>query len=973
MSKPSKGGRTTDDYVEYIHSNLDLDYDTINHAINVDNQWDYNYFEAIAGPPFTADEIPILIEDPATTRRILGDGGLDKGQSIKEYDGLLYYVPTEGSCFFKCLAYVTKGDVSEMRSKLKGLSRDTGCVSNYTASTILKKLKLEHQFSIVAWKANARCWQLRHTAKSDSLYRLALVPFNVKGKTVNATTAHWVLFKQGILSHKHPKDIPICIYEQPLTQAHMEKQLTRFRYRPKVSGDKIIVYDIETYKGKDNYQIPYALGAVVLSLKTNERGDYQVFKGERCILDFLDYVITLPSEICQMFAHCGGTFDDYFFRLNKEIEVVNTIKTNTRILSLKIKYQNRKFTLKDSYAFVQTKLSKACETFNTKHVKSEMEHETITPDNWSTREPEWAPYLKLDVLSLADVIFAFDATMKKCGINETVYSHLTISSIAKTFLQKQIPTDKIYIPQHPSACKFIRKAVYGGRIFHNVKLKKPGSENIVCMDVNSLYPAAMESGAYPIGHGYVIENIHQLVEFRKSIQEGTFTGRAIMEVSMYSPKSNYQPILPVRDPELGNIYPTGIIKGVYSDIDVRQALKAGYTLIDVSKVLCWKRTSMYFKKVVNKLYQMRLATTDSSLNFMFKQLLNSSYGVLLKRNQFEEYRYKPTKGVDYKRVNILKNGQREYIYDGPFNPTSPAHIGVFVLAYSRVIVDNYLDLTNTRKNPGVLSGDTDSLYMTRTLASVIKESDVLGGMKNDYGEGKYIEDYVFLGYKRYALKFSDGTYKFKWAGVNFYKQGCITNALNCSTKVFDLYKRLARNDVKEDDIIKQMRWERSVEGIMIIERKIALKPSNVRRKFLDPYTSKPLHYKGKNIPPLDYVFRDYNETALVESCLAQYPKYAVDSRYLFVKPLTAHSRYVVEAKAKALSRIIPRTIHHKYKVSKKHYILSQLCYFGPDSTTSTKLENEVVSDNFSEVVISNKETLYGEVPEALRKKFKAAF
>jgi hypothetical protein len=94
--------------------------------------------------------------------------------------------------------------------------------------------------------------------------------------------------------------------------------------------------------------------------------------------------------------------------------------------------------------------------------------------------------------------------------------------------------------------------------------------------------------------------------------------------------------------------------------------------------------------------------------------------------------------------------QRTDRYDSP-QIVKPTHEGAFILSYTKQIMNAYFRKIGINN---VYYSDTDSIYCTIKAFqdSGIKETKALGGVKNDYGKGVYINEALFIDTKKYMLK-----------------------------------------------------------------------------------------------------------------------------------------------------------------------------------------------------------------------------
>ncbi len=157
-----------------------------------------------------------------------------------------------------------------------------------------------------------------------------------------------------------------------------------------------------------------------------------------------------------------------------------------------------------------------------------------------------------------------------------------------------------------------------------------------------------------------------------------------------------------------------------------------------------------------------------------------------------------------------KEEQEENNSDKHLKKNMPSHIGVFILAHSRRIMNKFIECIDGFKNPYVYYGDTDSLYISGDNFELLKQHDYvgndLGKGKNDYENGGIIWG-LFLSPKvKYCLVLKDD---FTLKEIKTFK-----GYQNTKVKIED-YLKLASGETIECKDIKKP-WKRSIEeGVLI--------------------------------------------------------------------------------------------------------------------------------------------------------------
>jgi len=858
--------RTTDDYIEYIEDQLGFNPETIRANIRA-GFWNYEYYEMIRTIGEFAEEEGVEVIDPEALAALealriqLGSGLSDRRKYILEAENEFVYVPSSPCCFVKCLTYCeTKLGGTRSYEDFMQLLRTnkhikhTGEVSLQVVAKVLRycfsEILVLSPVGLVTWRKAERRWQLRQGNPELTRYRIGFVNFKEANITDDMPNrGHYVVFKTR--SHPSIENIPIEVRIQQVISLDNQRSYTDFS--PKQRLRNVVIWDLEAYRCDEpptqGKFIEYAIGAMILNLedlKPDEtvinridacRASYKMFKGEYCFALFLTWLSQLEIAPLQCFAHNSGMFDTLLLRQqnNPLIKFIDKIENNCkRIILQRIRYLKKNIVFKDTCAFLSLSLKMLCKPFmfDTHYKKASIDHSIITKVNYDEMEPVWAPYLELDVLSLAEITLKFELNLWHV-FGESVTCNLTVSSIANSFMKKACYLKEVYIIDDMMAQSMIQLSCYGGRIFHTItrpieaaiktaviKLYKThypemlergvfnittsqvvmpedmaqehgmtwleyyetlpvepipktnGSikyrpvlmpvkqfieeriNNVISFDANQLYPAAMAEGSFPIGRATMHQNFSVL---KQELIEGSFTGRAICDVTLISPPIA-MPIVPVKTEKFGNYFPVGQFRQVMNDVDIQEAIRFGYTLQEIHSVIHWARHCKLFDDIMPYMFNERNRARkekNAALAQTMKTMACSMYGVNLKRPIETEYGYKAISKT-LKKAKKLPNGQMEFEYHMTPKLTCAPQIGSFVLAYSRVIMNRLLEKLHAHEIPNIVYyGDTDSVYISEALLPIVGFTTDLGGFKNDYGDGKCIVDFRFLGSKRYSLRFNE--------------------------------------------------------------------------------------------------------------------------------------------------------------------------------------------------------------------------
>jgi len=822
--------RTTEDYVAFIEDQLGFDPEYVMENIR-QGFWSYEYYEFLRNLADMTEDVqdavdPEVLQELERLRIQLGGGLADRRKYIEEAETELVYVPSSPCCLVKCLEYCEKtlgglrtfADFHNLLKEHKHIN-ERGEVSLQVLAKVIRYTFCEELLmspvGIVTWKSKQRRWQLRQGISELVKLRIAYVKFTDAGIIDDMPNrGHYVVFKSR--NYIEPAMIPISV--KTSTAISLTNQSSYQDFTPRQRSTKIVVWDLEAYRKPDDPDkgkfIEYAIGAMILDLApltedenvvdriTSCSETYKVFHGQSCFMQFMTWLANIQMPGVQCWAHNSGMFDTLLLRQTAlpMIQFTEKIENNCkRIISQRVKFLGQTFTFKDSCAFLAFSLRALCKPFffNNHFVKSKMEHSTITLENYEARMPEWEPYLKLDVQSLAEILYKFE--MNLWGIfGESITCALTISSVANSIMRKTCYLKEVYKIDDMLAQATIQLASYGGRIFHTVtrpnrdrqfdavmtlyeqyypeilngwhklgqdpdgrpcyqtvrSFIRENFDKVICLDANQLYPAAMTEGSFPIGRAMMHPDLPTL---QAELIEGTFTGRAICDVTMEAPPC-FLPITPVKTEKYGNYFPVGVFRQCMTDVDIQESIRFGYTLVEIHLAIYWPRHSRLFADIMPFLFNKRneaRAAKNAAMVQTLKLAANSMFGVNLKRPIETEYGYK-LKPKAIKRTKRLNNGQMEYEYRTTPKLVCAPQIGAYVLAYSRVIMNRLVEKLHANWIPDIiLYGDTDSVYISMALLPIAGFSTALGGFKNDYDEGKHIVNYRFLGAKRYSLRFND--------------------------------------------------------------------------------------------------------------------------------------------------------------------------------------------------------------------------
>lgn len=581
---------------------------------------------------------------------------------------------------------------------------------------------------------------------------------------------------------------------------------------------KVIVFDYETYVNPSDKLIPYAVGYKTMNSKevhlsySEGQGDFCNPPTKDCNDEFFNYLMNEVKQDSIITAYNGSGFDYQILleTLNKHnITPTKLVLNNGSILKLEfVNNKNKVLKSFDLFKFLNCSLEKACMDFRTQHTKSEFDHSLMSSwDKVSEHRVKVLEYLKLDVLSLEDVIYeAHQCMLKKFQVD--MFDFFTTSHLAYEIWVRTVLSE-ILLPSSWEDYEFTRDAVIGGRtypakqvyesphlaeintVLENKQLSpeerkakiaeiykkaiKTG-EYLFNGDVCSLYPAAMFFYRYPIGKYRNISSPEQAKLEFESKKLGIFHVRYIankdIAVAPFATKSEESGMLSwdLCDGERN-----------LTSVDIENAISCGYQFEFLGKALVWDKSDYIFHDYVEEMSKWKKEASEQGLGTQrsFAKLLqNGLYGKLLMKaitdslkicgniDDLSEFMAKH-EIVDWNIFGemLLVNGEcRDE--DKEKRIKKPTQLGAFVLAYSRTIMLNYIKTMapNLDFIPFFYT-DTDSLHIHGSYVAVLTKHGIIGSklgqLSNDTPGNGIIVREINLGPKLYAYWYitPDGEYR----------------------------------------------------------------------------------------------------------------------------------------------------------------------------------------------------------------------
>jgi hypothetical protein len=222
--------------------------------------------------------------------------------------------------------------------------------------------------------------------------------------------------------------------------------------------------------------------------------------------------------------------------------------------------------------------------------------------------------------------------------------------------------------------------------------------------------------AYPIGKSRWSD---------KSDYEYRLKKCGFYEIDFIPPKNITAPVLPRKtDKSLEWSLLDG--SGVYTNIDIENAINSGYQVTFKNRCLVWDTTGDIFGVYVKKYYKMKEALEKEGNKVkraIAKLMLKAMYGKTLQRaiydtttiiNNYQDL-LKFWREYDVNNIEILDEHKlliSGTAIDSERKITKPSQLGAFVLSYSRRIMLNYMKAIGPTLTRMVFTyTDTDSLHI----------------------------------------------------------------------------------------------------------------------------------------------------------------------------------------------------------------------------------------------------------------------
>ena len=553
-----------------------------------------------------------------------------------------------------------------------------------------------------------------------------------------------------------------------MSATHPKIWLTPLK-RPETSRKPYGVFDLET----DGLGGDFLLGAYALET------DPVPLTFTR-IESFLEIVL---SEKCQgviWYAHNGGEYDFKYLLApivalaDERGLTAHIVLQGDRVIGFRIVVPGRKraITLRDSFALLPSGLAKITAQFSPGHVKQDIGLSSGV--RFDAANPAHVAYLHADVLGLLHSLIAFDKILYR---SYGVHAQWTIPSTALRAWRRTLT--RTYWRKTPLVEEFTRKAYYGGLTFLTSHAPQ---QDIVSLDVNSMYPWAMRSHGVPDG------TATETTKYRAGLP-------GYYHVSVVCPNHLPFGVLAFRS-TAGVVWAKGAFETWITSVELAYALQLGYK-VEIIKGLVFDGIIHPHAAFVDKCETLRTLYKNQPAETAVKLMQNGLYGKHAMKPIQKRYMLSAEyPGGDLCPLIDPRTGERvEYVYyeeslvDEPY---IQPHWSAWVTANAR------LKLYSTVARLGfqnVVYGDTDSIKVRGDAYRQAVSDGWLHIDPLEYGAWKHEGSYaVFhaLAPKTYFAVDNDGMMMLRAKGVpkRAYKDEAERTGTDEQTVIRAHYQRL---------------------------------------------------------------------------------------------------------------------------------------------------------------------------------------
>jgi len=323
----------------------------------------------------------------------------------------------------------------------------------------------------------------------------------------------------------------------------------------------------------------------------------------------------------------------------------------------------------------------------------------------------------------------------------------------------------------------IMKSLYGPRVgvythkfkskLHQITYDKVLQSNdyLLTLDINSSYGAAMcgtsfMQADYPYGIPYVCKDRKQAEKEFNDKKLGFYY------VSMTPPTDLYIAPIPSKISEHStaidwNLNPR---TAYYTSVDIEDAIKYNYKVEFLDDAVIYPQKFNPFREHIEKWFEIKRTTKSPLMRYLAKCIINHIYGKLLNKKiykqstiintveELQKLQNNPNIEMIDEDFMELEDGKEIHTFLDKTHKVNftPYHLGAFILAYSRRLMNFYLEKINAFKSQVVHYIDTDSLRIHVKDFEPLKEyiNPNMGHLKYD------VEGLIFIAINRGPKSYS---------------------------------------------------------------------------------------------------------------------------------------------------------------------------------------------------------------------------
>lgn len=650
--------------------------------------------------------------------------------------------------------------------------------------------------------------------------------------TTNRGRKHLELCRRCTVCSKSIVDEHDC-EKRDRPEKHQCVRSTTTRFPQQFVGIKnVYSADFETFQPKDyGEQIVYAAGLMLVSeiKEKAAKAEMRLFYGSEALDRFCHQILNLPGK-ATIVMYNGSRFDFWFilrWMLKHNIKITEMLREKKSNKIMKLCFGQ--VTLWDLCLFTMASLKQLCVDYNLpkNYQKKEFNHHLIKSwEDVTTHKREVEKYLYFDVLCLGLCHINFvEKTWNLyqwSAIKCTTLSHLAYDVWRNKFIERE-NVQKVKLST-AFEYQWLRRGLFGGRVMayrkgfksiqyfsyddlltfdaaNQTAIYNNVTDYLVYLDVVSLYPFVCKQ---PFCIGTPVwkdDELHIILEiFKKALIHWTpfdydLVCRSYVEVDVKCPSWIAIPFLFARLDDGTLIQDLrNKIKQVYDGETIIESLILGYRIIKVHRWLLYPKRENILDQYMTFSFENKAKHQKTEAEYhVYKGMMNNFTGKCSQQpidteqhifhdDVFLQQFMDKDKVDDIRKVECMKDNNDDHLgfyveMDKEAEITKPLHIGVSLLAKSRVLMSQYTRAMNGYGSASDVEmkncpyyGDTDSLITHVDTYKNHQHTGIFGSewgqLKDEFGGKSKIVAAYFPSPKTYALEYwtlrPDGTIKVSW-------------------------------------------------------------------------------------------------------------------------------------------------------------------------------------------------------------------